>query len=494
MGDRTFNQIFKKNDNWKCEHKLDEFLFGINDGDYFIQAAYNHFNITKQIKDEFQINFRRIGRYSIENYIYDPINLFFALNYLLNDKKQKLDKKDNDSYFNHVVDFLSKINESKSTSISEFINNNTSDYVQIFNDIISKTNDYFLTKINQDKKSSDFKVKFNLNNFQSDHLKQTISISFQTIGHKINLNYFPLLVYFKGKQTAKYLGNIIGEVNSKITNSKIPEFSIYLKEEIGNLFGNIPFNPISYFLALHLFAKYLKDNGKNTDIVFEFLSKIQKIKFETVDEYLVQFKSSLNDKFNEIIDNTEKIYKNHENIYSMINDEQIKTNKKKDNCVYFLIHAITKNINSDDKRTKNIITRLKQDKSARKCFQDLNAYLNINEDYKKLLNINPKNASEKSDKEKKAQEFIEFLDTKLLESEREIKSSKINFEVCDQKFEYCIYEIFEHEVNKKILTDIYFSDLNLELEVPIKTIIETFKKTGFLMDSCLIEIMENILK
>ena len=325
--------------------------------------------------------------------------------------------------------------------------------------------------------------------FQNDKLKQTISISFKTIGHEINLNYFPLLVYFKGKQTAKYLGDIIDQVNSKITNTKIPEFSIFLKKEIGDLFGNIPFNPISYFLAVHLFAKYLKDNGKNTDIVFEFLSKIQKIKFETVDEYLLQ--SSLNDKFKEIISNTEKIYKNHENIYSMINDDQIKTNKKKDNCVYFLIHAITKNINNDVKRTKNIITRLKQDKSARKCFQDLNKILDIKDDYKELiLKSNTKNDAN----EKKAQELIKFLDAKLVDLEREIKSLKINFEVCNQKFENCIYEIFEHEENKKILTDIYFSDLNLELEVPIKIIIETFKKTGFLMDSCLFEIMENILK
>lgn len=493
MGSKTFNQIFKKNDKWKSEHKLDEFLFGINDGDYFIQEAYTHFNFKqKNKKDDFQSNFKRIGRYSIENYIYDPIHLFFALNYLLNG--QKLDKKDNDDYFNYVVEFLNKINEAGCKTIDQFIVNRN-DYVDLFNDIISKTNDYFLTKIEKDEKSSDFKEKFNLINFKNENLKKKIKTKLKTMGNdqEITLNYFPILTYFKGKQTVKYLGEIIGHVNSKISNSKIPNFSDFLQKIDHYLFGCVNyFNPIKYFLALHLFVKDLKDKQNNVGDINDFLTKIQKNKFQTdqiVDEFLKQ--DNLKDKLNEIIINTEKIYKNHKNICLIINDEQIKTNKKKYYSVYFLIHTITTNIKLDDKnRTKNIITRLKQDKTSRNCLEELKKIYENLSDYSELLNYSKIATSSLDDQ----QNLINFLDRESEEAEKQVKSSKLNFEISGQKFEFSTYEIFEHHENKKILTDIYFSDLSLEPEVPAKKIVETFKKTGFLMDLSLIDIMENILK
>jgi len=116
MGNCQFNQIFIKDINQDSSYKIDEFIFGINDGDYNIPNAYRFFSLknkyfeSKTKNEKFQNNFKRLERYSFENYVYDPINFFFAINHLI--KKKLVVLKENQvvsDYIDNVKDFLKEI-------------------------------------------------------------------------------------------------------------------------------------------------------------------------------------------------------------------------------------------------------------------------------------------------------------------------------------------------------------------------------------------------
>ena len=86
MGDKNFNQIFRKK-KLDPSHKIDEFIFEINDGDFLIREPYEHYNQVYNTEIEYQDNFKRLSRYSFENYLYDPISLIFVIKYILSDKE-----------------------------------------------------------------------------------------------------------------------------------------------------------------------------------------------------------------------------------------------------------------------------------------------------------------------------------------------------------------------------------------------------------------------
>ena len=84
-----------------------------------------------------------------------------------------------------------------------------------------------------------------------------------------------------------------------------------------------------------------------------------------------------------------------------------------------------------------------------------------------------------------------------------IEKIKTEFESCQKKLQKEIIfnglklemnEIFFHEKNKEILKDKYLSGLKFDKQIYAKEIIETFYDSGFLIDSCLFNIMESISK
>ena len=87
IGNRDFRVIFRKSKT-KDERNLNDFIFGINDGDMFIEVAEKFYKKNSQETAEFerkrlenfnQTNYDRLSRYSVESYLYDPINYCIAL-------------------------------------------------------------------------------------------------------------------------------------------------------------------------------------------------------------------------------------------------------------------------------------------------------------------------------------------------------------------------------------------------------------------------------
>lgn len=141
MGGKKFNQLFRIDQDISDDNKLDEFLFGINDGDYLIEEARNFFHITDEYDyiDNYQENFKRLNRYCMENYIYDPVNISFALNNFIRDKN--LEKNNSNGLYDCFVDFIQKIKNFQ--NINDFIRNEK-DYKNIFNKYLKDFNSIFI--------------------------------------------------------------------------------------------------------------------------------------------------------------------------------------------------------------------------------------------------------------------------------------------------------------------------------------------------------------
>ena len=151
MGGKQFNQIFEIQEvNDIADNvNLNEMIYGINDGDYCIEQAYHLLGGKMKETKKYESNFRRLSRYNFENYVYDPINLAFALNYLI--KKSGYELKDltlDDSlntYYNYLINFIEKIQNH--IKISEFISQEKN-FAMIFNYFLAKTSNFYLQNIN----------------------------------------------------------------------------------------------------------------------------------------------------------------------------------------------------------------------------------------------------------------------------------------------------------------------------------------------------------
>lgn len=73
-------------------------IFGINDVDYNILEAYDLFKINIDDREKFNKwnkNFHLLKRYNLENFIYDPIYLFFVLKNLRDGITENIKKENN---------------------------------------------------------------------------------------------------------------------------------------------------------------------------------------------------------------------------------------------------------------------------------------------------------------------------------------------------------------------------------------------------------------
>ena len=260
MGDKEFNRIFKLNNEERNQEYLrpnvDELIFGINDGDFNIYDAYKHFhmseyeirrNIKSPISDFNQEIFQRLSRYNIENYVYDPINLLFAINYLLNENNiqiENLKKKSVNCYFNKIVEYLSLFKENKwknCLTISQFLENDKEDAIKTFERILTELNEFYLNEFekivtlkeknkepaeysNLFKNSEDFSEEldiFNSKNKQNswymeltmfkledfhkisskkNNLRKKITVKIKVRQIEFALDYYPIFLYFNGKK------------------------------------------------------------------------------------------------------------------------------------------------------------------------------------------------------------------------------------------------------------------------------------------------------
>ena len=227
----------------ECNH-ADKIIFGINDGDKRIIHAYEYFQGIARTKDfknvfdsakietnleetrdflnQFNRNLLRLDRYAIENYIYDPINIFFSLK---NGPEQDFLK------------FPPKFNEYKKDSLVEFLNRKDlklKEKEDLLNEILDITaislTDFFIKDFSsvgkearadlRETERDSFMGRFG---FKDTKIENVLEIcqklpkyeGFKLIFKKdnqtlsLNLKYNPLLIFLKGHL-------IEGIFNSKI--------------------------------------------------------------------------------------------------------------------------------------------------------------------------------------------------------------------------------------------------------------------------------------
>jgi len=223
MGNKQFNQIFLKNLLQDPSHKLDEFIFGINDGDYKIANAYRYFGLKdkyfkqKHELDNFQTNFRRLERYSFENYVFDPVNFFFAIKFLVKQNVISLkNKSKSDVFLTKVLSFLDSIKAYE--SIDQFIQADKQRAKESLNDLLKVTAEFYRQKTKVNRNHLFFKT-FDLKMFSDDELEsklmnKTIKISFNDY-LDFYLDYFPLILYFPGKSLRGFLFDDLFNFNGK---------------------------------------------------------------------------------------------------------------------------------------------------------------------------------------------------------------------------------------------------------------------------------------
>jgi hypothetical protein len=537
MGGRMFRQLFEKNTTIMNEdHKLDEFLFGINDGDYNIEKAYKHFGTENKNGLLFEKNFFLLERYHIENYIYDPINFYFASNYLLTKNGKSLKEKENKGYFNQVVYFLNQIKDSK--TIYDFIAKDENK-LEILNNILKETNNYCINEMNDNKEDEKIKLflkEFNLSSLEDEKLKIEIPVDFKLPNNKsIQLKYYPILLYFPRRELSRYFSNITNEIYNLVFNIKTPyEFTQFL-DETNKLFEieGVYFNPIAYYFALKLYysnySKYLVERD-------EMNSQIQKI--HKNDELIlnkdgIQYLNkqvNKNNVFKEIISNTELLI--FEKIDSSYLEQEIKgTRIEQEIKKYFLIRKILLNgfkqeIEFDEVLKKlsdlkkislinsEIESAIKKLKSIEKTKKSKNIDLlliikeitkhnarlrkNICDEYSKLLTIECfkdeiifKNGIIITDDDwkKYGNDLIEKIITEFQSCPKKLQKETNFYGI---KLE--MNEIFFYAKIQNILKDKYLSDLKFDKQICEEEIINAFDHSGFLIDSCLFNIMESISK
>jgi len=480
MGSRMFRQLFEKktiknNDN----HNLDEFLFGINDGDYNIKKAYEHFGKKKDF-EEYE-NFFLLDRYHIENYIYDPINYYFAANFLLQKNGKSLEKKKN-CYYNKVVDFFAKIKDLN--TIEKFLLDDKSKKLEILNEILEVTNDYCLkemTKNNLDETKKKFLNEFDLNSFEDEKLKKEILVDFKMLNNvEIQLKYYPVLLYFPRRELSRYFSDITNDVYNKVFNSKTSSIFEHFLKETNKLFriNDVHFNPIAYYFALKLF--FYSNNRKDLVERDKIHSLIQRIyanndEFMNTNQIEAYLDSDSNNKekiFKEIISNTESI------IFEKIDDityekkiEILTTDRKQEMKQFFLIRKILTNnpeIKLDEfNRLKKNICDKSLNFSDIECFENEKNFENYTDDNWNALIQRIKNEFKSS---------LSKLQVKIIYKEQQLE----------------LNELFLHEKNHKFFGEKLLSGLNFNKQIYVIETINAFNESGFLIDSCLFDIMESI--
>ena len=520
MGSKTFSQLFLKT-NLDPSQSLNEFLFGINDGDYLIQNARDLFNIDKEYDSigNYHSNFKRLNRYCMENYIYDPINLSFALKHLIGNKE--LVASDNaNTLYNEFIDFTKIIKQYK--SIQEFVAKDA-DSVTKLNSILEKFNKFYMDKLNAKypkQENHEFLKKYCLKDFTHPNLEKKIPVDFQ---NGIQLNYYPILLYLSGKNELLPLLNeeIIKKIYNLTNNNSrnsIREISVHSAQ---NLNEN-QFDPIDYFFALNYKLNEYKNQLENMD---ENENQLNKSTAEQIKKSIKKIRQILGEILPEYAENKLNF---NDNNYLTQENEQILNKIIKGSCVYIHkllkegeFHQIINHLKKCDNLNENekILFKYCLAYKFMKLFSDNHKIRNetklkkenTKEIYEKVINSGNKYMKQIKENLEKSNELVKHYPNELnhLEAEDRVKnlSKTINedFKKMEETLTACTEEKFKGELKLKfnplfknikidLLKNVYSADLNLILTIPKEKIIKTFEESGILLDNDLAEIMENIIE
>ncbi len=342
MGAKDFRNYFDK------KYNKVEYHFGINDGDQY--ASYEYFSKFKddprikfhpktkeqqnknlQEMGKFNNNLKRLKRYSLENYIYDPLNIFFSLkklgkienikeiNKFLNIDNNDLDKYVNDS----MQDFFKRSDlkkEDKEDVLNRIINSVNNSLIDFVLDLMSNKNNKKDKWQKEDILKSLYTLKSNLGGmltapitdisseinddlkfFKSlkEFPKYPVSVKYQVVKadlireESLELEYNPFILFFKGHAIEDiFKKKLIYEI-AENDSTKFPDNASLAKEtavktaglsinmelmcekEYGFLFTE---DLNEMFFSIFKSVEEIKDlNGNSEPIVIEYRNIKQKI-------------------------------------------------------------------------------------------------------------------------------------------------------------------------------------------------------------------------
>jgi hypothetical protein len=136
-------------------------------------------------------------------------------------------------YIDNVKDFLKEIEFYQ--NINDFIKTDIEKAKLILNKLLKDTCDFLLQKVSRD---SQFFQKFNLINLSNDDvLKQKIRTTFiLTDNSEFTLDYYPILLFFPGKDLRKELEKELRTLLLKDIKSKIIFKTSLLIKDLINIF------------------------------------------------------------------------------------------------------------------------------------------------------------------------------------------------------------------------------------------------------------------
>ena len=244
--------------------KIGTLIYGIIDGDTNIVSSYEYFieiakrpeysqdfdldklenslKVAQQFKAKFSENLLMLERHSIENYIYDPINIFFSL------KKGAIQE---------FLKFPEEFDVYKTKySLKQFLEDETllkNEKEELLNGIIYITSEALIENLSSNVSSNkgklyEFKNTFG---FKTEDLSQMLKIckklpSFEkfslrfkinNIEQTLNLKYNPLLIFLQGHLIERFFnGNIAFSVDEK--KQRIKWYEKLDNDTTGFLFTN----------------------------------------------------------------------------------------------------------------------------------------------------------------------------------------------------------------------------------------------------------------
>ena len=190
--------------------QLDQFR-----SEFVLQTVKDKMNEYCLTKNPFTDNLLRLERYSIENYIYDPINIFFSmkdftvpqtfLDFSKNENLNKFQNKPMEDFFiqdenrnaKEIEDDLNRILQIVGDTLMDFISSEINKKDNELKKMFGKEYDKFVCALNS------FKTRFGFKNdatFFETCKKKELRCSAE-LWHKTgkyNLNYNPFLLYMRG--------------------------------------------------------------------------------------------------------------------------------------------------------------------------------------------------------------------------------------------------------------------------------------------------------
>jgi hypothetical protein len=499
MGAKKFYQLFIKdesssNTSSNSSHHLNEFIYGIRDADYdYNEEAFRHFEIIEKFqKLDYNDNFKILKRHSLENYVYDAVNILLLINHLILESGSepakmlgeltKNSKNDEKEFYEKIFNFFNQKYRNIDDKLIEYLKENE--------DIIVFIAKFIYSKVPEAEKVKFIKA-FDIEN-EDKIFEKTIAITYKSLNTEFTFEYPRVLLYLKGKDLMTVWNYVLKKILNKLENS---EKSIF-KVEI-NLDTFDKFDAVNYY-------NYLKDisnESKNQEEISKFLKKIKDDGLHTDDNTKVVEEKTVDLMLSNLIEiNPEEIEKFKDediNQYCLISKfvEKDSENIEKTLLKYYdkLVKidyvkaeleskgiSLINSINLDISNLKNLEENIKPKMDSNNFIEYLiQNYDTIKKNNVKLFKENKVNCEKKLKNvdPKKLCEFSKFLKDKLLEKKESFHRKKNGI----------------LEKNKELLDYLYVFNQKFKLtNLSLKEIIDIYSKTDYLIDEQLFDIIDKI--